>query len=577
MKNKFIGVLLLLILCFKVHAQEVLTHQKKIYVSPEEKIFFNKALPVYFFISASSDPNAPHYLVKSETTPKYANPMYFDTEGRNTLRSPSAVDTITKKQILPKIDVQFQVYVDSKPPSTQLLFDRAAGFGKKGIHYISDSLSVKFHVSDELSGVENTYVSLDGSGYKPASGALKLDEEKEFAIKYYSVDNTGNVEKMKELKFYIDKTPPTSELEISGKKFENVLSGNSSLIIRAEDKISGVKHIYFSVDDSVFHPYISKINTLLLTQGDHKLFYYATDMVNNKGAVITYNFYVDKTPPQVIEEILGKTFIANGKEFSAGTSKLKITAFDNKAGVKEIYYSINNAAFIKYEKPVLLTGYKGDIAVRSYATDNVDNKSMGDIANPRKNGLAYLDMSAPWVGHAFTGPSFKYRDTTFISNRTSVVLEAKDDESGVQKIECQIDSGDLMKYTEPITLSKEGYHRIIMYGYDNTENLTKQEFSVMVDTTGPEIFERFSSLSNGSIDIDGKKLVQYSGSVVVFLSATDALCGFENMSFELNDKPVQPYMRDVRGFIPGKKNTIKVMALDKLGNKTEKLIEFYLR
>lgn len=567
----------MLITGYCIQAQDLPNHPKKVFVSPEGKIFFNKFLPVYFYISDSPNSNAPHYLVKSETTPKYANPMYFDTEGRNTLRSPSAVDTITKQQILPKIDVQFQVYVDSKSPSTQLIFDKNRGFVSKGIRFIPDSLELTVQVTDEMSGVENTYVSVDGSSYKPMGKSLYLDKEKEYILKYYSVDNTGNVEKLKQIQFFVDKTPPTCKLDISGKQYEDVLSGNTELILQAEDKVSGVKHIYVSIDDSLFHIYQGKINTASLQQGKHKIFYYATDMINNKGNVSVFTFYVDKTPPQVIEEIQGKTFVANGKEFSAGTSKLKITAFDNKAGVKEIFYSINNSAFEKYDKPVILSGYKGDVSVKSYATDNVDNKSTGDIDNPRKNGLAYIDLGAPWVGHSFQGPTFTYHDTVYINSKTNVILEAKDEESGIQKIECQVDSSDLMKYADPISFKKEGYHKIIIYGYDNTENLTKHEFGVMVDTTGPEIFERFSSLPNNTIDFEGEKLTQYTAQVVVFLSATDAKSGFETLYFELNGKPFQPYMRDVRGFISGKKNTIKVKALDKLGNKTEKLIEFYIR
>src|SRR6266542_1361370 len=84
-------------------AQQLPVHEKKVYVSPDHRIYYNKSLPVYFFVSTSTDPAAPRYLIHSETTPKYANPMYFDTEGKNTLRSPSAVDTVTKKIVEPKI------------------------------------------------------------------------------------------------------------------------------------------------------------------------------------------------------------------------------------------------------------------------------------------------------------------------------------------------------------------------------------------------------------------------------------------------------------------------------------------
>ena len=559
------------------NAQKIPTHEKKIYVSPDHKIFYNKSLPVYFFISTSPDPSAPHYLLQSETTPKYANPMYFDTEGRNTLRSPSAVDTITKKVVEPKIDVQYQIYVDSKPPSTRIVYNKQKEKIMRGIHFISDSLSVSFAANDELSGVENTYVSIDSGDYQPVQRHLELDKEKLYTIKYYSVDHTGNVEKPREIKFSVDKTPPVSKLNITGQKYEDILPGNASIEVSASDDISGVKRIFISIDDSIFHPYTGKISTSLLQQGDHKLYYYATDEVDNTEKLNTYTFYIDKTPPQVIEEIIGKTFVANGREYSAGTSTLKINSFDNKAGVKEIFYSINHASYIKYEKPILLTGYKGDLLVTSYAIDNVGNRSQSDVSNSRKNVISYIDLGAPWVGHTLKGPNFLNRDTVFVSNRTNIILEAKDSESGVNRIEYQIDSSDLKTYNNPISLLKEGFHRISVFGYDNTENLTRQEFGVEVDTTGPQIFERFSTLPVGKIEKDGEILDQYFGPVVVFLSATDTKSGFESLMFQLNNGPLQPYLRDIRGFIQGGINRVRAKAIDKLGNQTEKLIEFYLK
>src|ERR1035437_10231026 len=140
MRKCYIAFILVCFTGFVVSAQEMPVHVKKFYISPEGKVFINKYLPVYFFVSSSADPNAPHYLLKSETMPKYSNPMYFDTEGRNTLRSPSAVDTVTKKPVVPKVDIQYHVYVDSKPPSTRMIFDKRKETVIKGIHYVSDSL-----------------------------------------------------------------------------------------------------------------------------------------------------------------------------------------------------------------------------------------------------------------------------------------------------------------------------------------------------------------------------------------------------------------------------------------------------
>lgn len=576
MKGIYTGIILSFAALQLVFSQPIPAPNKKTYLSRDGKLYINKSLPAYFFISTSPDPNAEKLLLKSETTPQYSNQMFFDSEGRNTLRSPSAVDTVTKKVVLPRRDIQYQFYVDGQPSNSSIHYSSKREFIKNGIHFIPDSIKIQFKAQDDLSGVEDIFVSIDGEAYAPCRAPLFLDKEKLYTVKYFSVDNTGNRENVKEIKLAIDKSTPSTHLNINGIKYDDVLPGNTILELKASDPISGIKQTWISLDDSIFHPYTSKINTSALSQGSHKLYYYSTDGVNNQEKVNVFSFYIDKTPPQVIEEVMGKTFIANGKEFSAGTSMLKITSFDNKAGVREIYYSINQAPFVRYEKPIVLSGYKGEMLITSYAVDNVGNKSQSNITNSKHNSIPYVDLSAPWVGHSFKGPVFKDLDKVYINKTTSVQLEAKDTESGVQKIEYQLDSSDLYTYNTPVKITDEGTHTISVYGYDNTENMTRQQFSLVVDTAGPEIYERFSTLPLRSVSVENQSLNEYSRHTVLFLSATDVKSGYEKMTFQLNNNPFLPYTGEIHGFISGRKNVVKIKAIDKLGNETKKVIEFYV-
>jgi hypothetical protein len=65
--------------------------------------------------------------------------------------------------------------------------------------------------------------------------------------------------------------------------------------------------------------------------------------------------------------VLGKSFFSGGKEFSSGKSRLKLTSFDNKAGVKEVRYSVNNGEYQLYDSPVFLTQSAGNLIIKSYA------------------------------------------------------------------------------------------------------------------------------------------------------------------------------------------------------------------
>ena len=111
-------------------SQEPLKHEKKVYVAPDGRIYINKSLPVYLRIATSPDENSKSYLLKSEVTTKYSNPMYFDVEGYNTFRSPSSVDTVTKQPVYPAQDIIFEVYADSKAPLTNVDFGGTKIFKK---------------------------------------------------------------------------------------------------------------------------------------------------------------------------------------------------------------------------------------------------------------------------------------------------------------------------------------------------------------------------------------------------------------------------------------------------------------
>ena len=132
---KCIVAFLLMIYTINSFTQDKIIHDKKIYISPEGRIYIQKELPVYLRIATSPDDNAESFLLKSEETTKYSNPMYFDTEGYNTVRSPSAVDTVTKKVVYPMQDIIFEVYTDSKPPISKVDFGNVYIIKKEGKIY----------------------------------------------------------------------------------------------------------------------------------------------------------------------------------------------------------------------------------------------------------------------------------------------------------------------------------------------------------------------------------------------------------------------------------------------------------
>jgi len=556
-----------------VYAQQPLNHNKKAYMSPEGKLFINKELGVYLWLSTSPDENSQKIKLKSEISKQYTNPLYFDTEGRNTIRTPSAVDTSTRKVVYPLQDIIFEVYNDGKPPYTTLKYGDIFIHNKEGKLYAKPNIEIEVTSKDAMSGVENIYISINKDSYVKYTEKIKLSEEKEYFIQYYAVDRVGNVEPVKSLTFVIDGTPPKSKLEFIGDNHENVFSPRSQIKIVSSDK-NDVFATYFQIDDSEIMLYKSPLKMYVLNQGEHTLRYYSVDKIKNEEPAITYNLYVDKTPPTIVEELLGNSFISNGIEYSSGRTKFKITTFDNKAGVKEVYYSINSGEYIKYEKPFYLDNTGGDLNIKTYALDNVNNKSIDNSQSNTKIDIPYIDLSGPKLDYNFIGPMFVSRDTIFISKNSKINLLGKDPESGVSKIEYKIDNGPMQEYTEPFYIEEPGIHKIYFNGTDNVNNKNQGELAVIIDNTGPEIYTHFSIVSINKKNVNGITVDVYPGHVALFLSSTDNYVGFEKILYSLNGGPEKLYTGAIKGFSKGSNNSLNIKALDKLGNSTTKEIQF---
>lgn len=566
-----------LVICFiiisfglSLAAQQPLTHTKRTYVSPEGKLYIQKDLPIYLWLSASDAESSKKYQLWSETSKEYSNPMYLDVDGFNSIRSPSAVDTITKKTVFPLQDIVFEVYADGVAPKTKINYgDTKLHTAEKKLHTGSGTL-ITLSAIDKISGIENIYYSINESPYKPYSQALGINEENEFRIKYYAADNVGNVESIHEVTLVYDKSAPVTKLEVEGDRYENVLSGRSKIALTSEDKATGIQAIYYTIDSGNQKVYNTPVLAANLTQDEHTMSYYAVDQVGNKEIIQNFTFYVDKTAPTIIEEVIGKSFFSGGKEFSSGKSRLKLTSFDNKAGVKEVRYSVNSGEYQLYDSPVFLTQSAGNLLIKSYAVDQVNNRSNSQTANDRTS-IPYIDLTGPELGYAFEGPQFQSRDTLFISKDTKIRLRGTDYEAGLNHIEYSINGSNPIEYTSSFNIENEGFSTIDYTGFDNVDNTSGGAFSIKIDNTGPAVSYTFgtSQLRKES------ELYIYPVHTVIFLAATDKVVGFQRMSYKLNGGAPQEYLGIIRN-LPKGHNEIVVNAFDKLGNSNELIVNFII-
>jgi len=586
------GILLVFLLSLTgvIEAQEPLDHEKRIYVSPEGKVFIQKSMPVYLRIATSPDEDAESYLLKSEQSSEYSNPMYFDTEGWNTIRSPWAVDTSSKEPVYPQQDIIFEIFADSKAPRTELDVSNAEVYMKEGERYYGKEIQVELSPEDALSGTEEIYYSLNGKSYQSYEGPVEFNEEKHHVLKYYAIDHVRNVESPDSLDFRLDMSAPETHYSIEGNTKDNILGQDVKIKLESEDSLSGVKEIRYSINDGEEKTYTNPIPVSKFQQEENKLVFYAIDYVNNKeelqsltssvnqasagsdnggdnGGGGSFSYYIDKEAPKVNLQIVGDKHNGDEQLFISSRSQIKLTAEDSKSGVKNISYSINNSGLDnKYEEPFRFQ-VDGMGYLNYAASDQVGNQSN------RKTKAIYNDAGLPESSVSYEGLHFENRDTLFVRPDTKFTMNAEDAESGLKNVLYTIDNRDEQTYNGPVKITKPGFHDFNFHAVDRVNNEEEaHKLNVYVDKEAPEIYPHFSVESIGTKIVRGEKYTIYPSNSKLYIGATDKACGTDYINYKINGGELKSQV-PINQFDAGN-YSIEIHAYDHLNNKSVKTIKF---
>jgi len=548
------------------------TPTAKYYLSEDSTLYWNKSLPVY--IKLSTTPDGEGVNLTSKEFAQYSNPVYLDTEGPNFIRTRYAVDKDTRELKMPKTEVLMEVVADGLPPATKISFKNANTYTAEGKHYYGPGLQFDLTAEDQYAGVETIYVSVDEENYTPYLSTRSIQKEGQLTIRFQASDRVGNLEPGKSSTLISDLTAPSITHNINGISDSNTIASSSTIYFTATDNLSGVSKSYYRFDDQPFIVYPgSNLNLSHLEDGPHVLEYYSVDYVGNRSINTTFNFYYDKLAPLTASDILGDKYLYQEKVYFSGRTKMKLTAIDNKAGVKEIYYAIDNEQFKIYEDPFYLPSLQGNHTIKFYSVDRLSNRPSGAEEYKHNINLVFLDLTGPDISHNFSGPTFKTSDEMFLGPLTSINLVAKDNQSGLQYISYSIDGVQAeTRYDKPIVLNvNSGKHKIEMFAYDNVNNRNISQTEIHFDSGAPQILPNFST----KIIEQKEGLPVYPAYTVLFLAATDEIVGNDKIFYSINDGPEQTYSNPIANFQTGKKYDIKVRAVDKVGNESRQTVSFF--
>lgn len=531
---------------------------KSFHVDSTGRLFVNPSTPVYLYISTTPDGSD---AVRLRSLQPEGEPMQWGGHGFLFL---------THLNLYLGRNIQFDLFADGHPPKTSVVFNVKEGY-KEGLKiFLSGSAFLELQAIDPFSGVQGIFYSVNDSEFDPYTKPIEFDKDGEYSIQFYAIDNVGNKEDEGKRIIIIDSTPPVTTLGIEGSHHNEVLSSKTKISLTASDAF-GVKETFYAINNGSEIRYNRQINISNLPEGNHSISWYSVDMVGNIEEKQAFDFFVDRTPPMVFEEIMGNTFMVAGREYSSGRSQLRIAAVDNKAGVKEIFYSINNAPFKLYEKPIFLSEISGAITIRSYAIDNVDNKGTSD-AEGQLFSMPEVDITGPNIRHFFTGKQVSLRDTLWISPETKINLIATDRGSGVSRIEYRLNDSSSQQYSKPFEVPESGYYSIAITAWDNVENLNIGSFSFGVDAQAPQVFYHFSVKPNRFSDEDGEMVAVYPQGVILYLGATDDIVGVDQILVSVNEARERAYNQPLSEFKANQTHTITIRAIDKLGNEQVEIL-----
>ncbi len=323
-----------------------------------QTLFWPKSVPVKLIVET---PSGDKYELKSEQNDSF----YLDTEGLNFIRSKWLVDS-TGNYKQPKREIVFPIYADSKPPKTTYQTIASTSYIYKGKKYYSDDLFVKLTSIDTGSGVDKIYYSIDSSAYVLYDSAIKIPTDHDVVLRYFAIDKVGNIENHSSssyaydaslLKFAVDKQSPITSITS-----DSIVGPFDKIVLTSIDDKTGVSSIAYSIDNSNYVTYDTPILVSTLSNGYHKLSYFAVDWINNKEQVKTFDVFVDKIKPSfdLIEELA-----ENDNRY------LTIKTTDNKAGVCSIKFKKNEGVFQNYASPIKIDTRKDIIII--VITDCVGN------------------------------------------------------------------------------------------------------------------------------------------------------------------------------------------------------------
>jgi hypothetical protein len=263
---------------------------------------------------------------------------------------------------------------DNLPPNTTLSY--TAAFPP---YFVTPVTTFSLGATDTETGVNSTWYRFKGITWTKYAGAFTVNATSgEVVIEYYSMDQVGNNETVRNITVYLDTTAPITSLVYVPRYSPDFVTLSTVFTLSAIDVGSGVNSTWYIYPGIAWTRYTGAF-TLNATSGEIVIEYWSNDSVGNS--------YMHD-PFSTIVELDDIAPMSNIQQYS--TTTITLTAVDTLSGVAIIQYSINGSAWMNYTTPIVFNYTMNENIELSYRS--IDN--CGNVEATRTTTLHFV-VSTP--------------------------------------------------------------------------------------------------------------------------------------------------------------------------------------
>ena len=384
--------------------------------------------------------------------------------------------------------------------------------------WYSSAVGIVLESTDALSGVKQTYYSLDGAAYAGYSRSLNVSEEGAHELRYYAVDKADNEEIAWKVEFKIDKQAPSVGYTLDPQA--NAAGWNRSavsVVFSGTDTLSGIA-------------YCSPEKVISVEGASQAVTGYCADYAGNfSTASIILN--IDITEP-----LINISSPAAGALFTAGRDKLEIRLaiednLDPAPSLTAELTQIEDKGAPRGSRPASIAVVNGQLIHPLNLDDGLWRLEVGakDIAGNSTQAVSGLfevvhDTMPPQTSLSVGVPVFVTGGSTFITSHTPLLFSATDDmllagdRSGVGVAATYVYVDSLAVAAEPAGsfIAGESTHTVSFFSVDLASNSEAAHSAVFaVDDSSPISAIVFSSAATAGA---GGGFVIPKGSSISFSS-----------------------------------------------------------